>query len=60
DDRKKKIRLVKKDPDFEEKYQSIAKDMNQVFYKGISEENILQFEKTLERVLENLIKASKG
>ncbi|MFX0117465.1 MAG: MarR family winged helix-turn-helix transcriptional regulator [Candidatus Hodarchaeota archaeon] len=60
DDRKKKIRLAKKDPNFQEKYLSIAKDMNQVFYHGLSEKNILQFEKTLEKVLKNLINASKG
>ncbi len=60
DDRMKRIRLVKKDPSIEDKYLSIAKDMNQVFYNGISEDNILQFEKTLEKVLENLIIANSG
>ncbi|MHA2295517.1 MAG: MarR family winged helix-turn-helix transcriptional regulator [Candidatus Hodarchaeales archaeon] len=58
DDRKKRIQLVKKDPELQKKYQSIAKEMNQIYYNGISEKDILQFEKTLEKVLENLIDAS--
>ncbi|MFW9996806.1 MAG: MarR family winged helix-turn-helix transcriptional regulator [Candidatus Odinarchaeota archaeon] len=58
DDRKKRIQLVKKAPELKKKYQSIAKEIDQIYFEGISEEDIVQFEKTLDKVLENLINAS--
>ena len=38
-----------------EKYQKVSDDMTELFYKGFSDEEIIEFEKKLAKILNNLI-----
>ena len=53
DKRSVRITLTGKEKDFADMVGSVSDEMNQVFYKGFRDEEILQFEAYLERILEN-------
>ncbi|HEY8389749.1 MAG TPA: MarR family transcriptional regulator [Clostridia bacterium] len=40
-----------------DKYNQVSNDMNEIFYKGFSSEEIIEFEKNLKRILNNLYEA---
>lgn len=47
------ISLTGKEADFLDKIGTVSDKMNQIFYKGFSDEEILQFDSFLERILSN-------
>jgi DNA-binding MarR family transcriptional regulator len=55
DRRKKLIRRTQKDRDIEEQYVKLSQEMTEVWYKDFSEKQVNNFEKALERILQNLI-----
>lgn len=56
DDRRTvRIRLTETAEALREKYERVSAMMNDVFYKGFSDDEILTFEKGLGKILENLI-----
>lgn len=56
DDRRTvRIRLTETAEALHEKYERVSAMMNDVFYKGFSDDEILTFEKGLGKILENLI-----
>jgi DNA-binding MarR family transcriptional regulator len=54
DRRQIKITLTEKAKSLHVSYEAVSMQMNELFYKGFSDEEIRQFEHTLERVLKNL------
>lgn len=56
DRRKILIQRTEKDKQFQEKYLAISDEMNNLFYQNFSELEIDLFEKSLQIVLDNLIK----
>ncbi len=54
DRRKIRICLTEKARSLEEKYQSVSEEMNQIFYKGFTNEEIQILDQGLEKVLHNL------
>ncbi len=56
DDRRAvRISLTESAEALREKYERVSALMNEIFYKGFSDDEILAFEKSLGKVLENLI-----
>lgn len=60
DRRTVRIRLTDRSRGLREKYEAVSEEMNQVFYKGFTENEILGFEESLGKILENLIKKENG
>lgn len=56
DRRAVRIRLTDNARNMREKYEVVSEEMNKVFYEGFSENEILDFENRLGKILENLIK----
>lgn len=56
DRRAVRIRLTERARGLRGKYDKVSAEMNEVFYGGFSDEEILAFEGSLGKVLENLIK----
>lgn len=56
DRRKILIQRTEKDKQFQEKYLAISDEMNNLFYQNFSELEIDLFEKSLQIILDNLIK----
>ena len=55
DDRRKNlIALTDKARGLREKYEQVSQEMNEVYYKGFTEEEIIEFEMYLQRVLKNV------
>lgn len=54
DRRQIRIILTKKAHALSEKYNEVSDEMGEFFYKGFTDEEIVLFEKTLERILSNL------
>lgn len=54
DRRSMRIRLTEQAKGLREQYDAVSMEMNELFYQGFSDEEILTFEKNLERILENL------
>jgi DNA-binding MarR family transcriptional regulator len=54
DRRKNLIVLTKKARGLQEKYEQVSRRMNEIYYKDFTEQEIVQFEKQLTRILENL------
>ena len=48
------VLVTEKAEQYREKYDQICDDMNGIFYKGFSEEEIVNFESQLRRILKNL------
>lgn len=56
DRRAVRIRLTERARGLRDKYDKVSAEMNKVFYGGFEDEEILAFESSLGKVLENLIK----
>lgn len=54
DRRKVLIRLTDKARELKDRYEEVSDRMNDVYYKGFTEEEVIFFEETLARVLKNL------
>ena len=48
------VSVTEKANEYREKYEQISNDMNDIFYKGFSEAEIISFENQLLRILKNL------
>ena len=48
------VSVTEKAKEYREKYEQISDDMNGIFYKSFSETEIVNFERQLHRILENL------
>lgn len=60
DDRRKVlIQLTEQDRKMKQTYEEVSKDMVDLFYKGFSDNEIIEFEKYLDRVYNNLLKCSE-
>ena len=53
DKRSTLISLTGKEQEFAQKVQKVSNQMNKIFYKGFTDEEILQFDSMLERILAN-------
>lgn len=60
DRRAVRIRLTKNARKLRRKYEKVSAEMNGIFYEGFTENEILDFEKKLGRILENLRKKENG
>ncbi|MCM1488702.1 MAG: MarR family transcriptional regulator [Firmicutes bacterium] len=56
DRRTVRIKLTNNAADMREKYCEVSEEMNEIFYKGFTENEILDFENHLGKILENLTK----
>ena len=57
DDRRKiNIKLTNSAMAMREQYDQVSEHMNEIFYEGFSEQEIIEFERYLERILTNLTK----
>jgi len=54
DRRKTLIKLTEKTQELQEKYVQVSSEMNELFYQGLTEQEKDEFDKYLERILENL------
>lgn len=54
-----KIVLTDKAKSLNEKYNQVSEQMGMIFYKGFTQEEIAAFEKTLERIRNNLLEVGK-
>ena len=59
DKRSTLISLTGKEQEFAQKVQKVSNQMNKIFYKGFTNEEILQFDSMLERILVNCKEAEK-
>lgn len=59
DRRTVKIKLTEKSWGLREKYEAVSEEMNKIFYRGFNEDEILDFENRLGKILENLLKKEK-
>jgi DNA-binding MarR family transcriptional regulator len=59
DRRKILIQLTEKDESFQAKYIDVSKDMTKIYYHNFNEQEIDEFERYLERILNNLIEHNK-
>jgi len=59
DRRKICIKLTEKDKSLHEKYRQVSLEMTELFYKGMSNDELDLFEKQLEKTYKNLITAEK-
>ena len=60
DRRTVKIKLTEKSLGLRDNYEAVSEEMNKVFYRGFNEDEILDFENRLGKILENLVKKEKG
>ncbi len=54
------IRLTEKAKLLSEDYARVSNEMAAIFYRGLSEEEIVRFERTLDRILVNLTESEKN
>ena len=54
-----RIFLTSKAKGLKAQYNKVSDEMNQIFYKDFAEEEIIAFEKALEKVLSNLVQREK-
>jgi len=54
DSRKKNVRSTAKDRALNDAYTAASDEMNEIFYRGLSETEIERFEKSLKKILANL------
>jgi DNA-binding MarR family transcriptional regulator len=59
DKRSTLISLTGKEQEFAQNVQKVSNQMNRIFYKGFTNEEILQFDSMLERILANCKEAEK-
>ena len=48
------VTATEKANEYRDKYEQLSSDMNNIFYKGFSEEEVVHFDNQLRRILENL------
>lgn len=53
------IRLTEKTKQLNSDYSRVSQEMNQIFYRGFSQDDIVRFENTLNRILINLEESEK-
>jgi DNA-binding MarR family transcriptional regulator len=56
DKRKTLIALSEKSKSIEDRHEAVSKEMTSLFYEGLSENQIDEFEDTLKHILSNLVK----
>ena len=54
DRRQIRISLTKKAHELKDEYERVSHEMNEIYYAGFTKEEIIEFEKTLQRILINL------
>ncbi len=54
------IRLTEKAKLLSEDYARVSNEMAEIFYRGFSEDDIIRFERTLDRILVNLTESEKN
>jgi len=59
DRRTVKIKLTETAQGMKDKYNEVSARMNEIFYEGFQDDEIVAFEKSLSRILENLTKKEK-
>ncbi|MFX0086547.1 MAG: MarR family winged helix-turn-helix transcriptional regulator [Candidatus Hodarchaeota archaeon] len=59
DRRKTLIKLTEKNQKLQEKYVQVSSEMNELFYRGLTEQEKDEFDRYLERILENLTSYNK-
>ena len=59
DRRSMRIHLTERARGLREQYDAVSMEMNDLFYRGFSDEEILTFEHNLRRILDNLTKKEK-
>ncbi|MGI6358873.1 MAG: MarR family winged helix-turn-helix transcriptional regulator [Bacillota bacterium] len=60
DRRETLIYLTEKDRLMRDQYNRVSEQMSELFYRGLEQEEIIRFERTLERILENLLVAEQS
>ncbi len=60
DRRKIIIRSTDKNRGLEKKYMAVSREMTEIFYKGMTETAIDEFERRLKEILENLVREEAG
>jgi len=60
DRRKILIKRTEKDRTMEKKYVEVSEEMTRLYYRGFSKNQIVHFEKDLERILNNLTEFEKN
>ena len=60
DKRKTLVSLTGKSKLLEERYEAVSREMTLLFYEGLSENQIDNFENLLKRILSNLVKYEEG
>lgn len=60
DRRQIRISLTKKAYGLKDEYERVSHEMNEIYYAGFTEEDIIKFEKTLQRILINLDKREEN
>jgi len=60
DKRQSLIFLTDKARDLQEKYNEVSQKMNEVFYKDFSEKEVLELDRFLDRILENLDQSERS
>ncbi len=60
DRRTVKICLTDTAKDLKEQYDAVSTEMSEIFYRGFTDEEILAFEKSLGKILKNLIEKENG
>jgi len=60
DRRTVKIKLTETAQGMKDKYDEVSARMSEIFYKGFQDDEIIAFEKSLSRILENLTKKEKN
>ena len=59
DRRKILIKRTNKDKNLESKYVELSEEMTKLYYKGFSKSQIDRFERSLQKILDNLVKFEK-
>jgi DNA-binding MarR family transcriptional regulator len=54
------IARTDKDRALEDTYRRVSEEMTELYYAGLSEEEILAFESTLQRILDNMVRADSS
>ncbi|MBU0595604.1 MarR family winged helix-turn-helix transcriptional regulator, partial [Candidatus Bipolaricaulota bacterium] len=54
------VRRTEKDRSRQETYEQVSREMSMIYYAGLSETEIARFERTLEKILDNLTRHGEG
>lgn len=53
-ERTKLVSILQQSKEIESSFEKLAEEMNNIYYKGFANNEIIEFEKNLERILQNL------